>query len=465
MSGRKVLIASVGNPRNQKTGEYRMADYFLTNNPAKTFQSSYTIEALTKLKCVDKLILIGTAGSDWFALYYYLCKMQNILVSPVTDFDEGYAKELLALGLDPNRRDRDPVEVERSLEQLRDGFDPRLDTDIILMRYGLTEQEWDENFRLLRRIEERLEGGDELILDTTHSFRSLPVFQMLSVFYFQHVSGKEIKLNMLSYGMFEATSECGDKTPIIDMKCLAEMMEYIQAANEYKRFGTTYSIDKLISSRNDAMRGGLSREEWRIFGRLSDVASINDIKTFRKIVEWCHEQNDGVIAEDNELELLADSIFKDIDDLFYDDLADEILTQFHLARWHYDKKRYLCAVTTARENCITFVMQLCGERPEVIDNSPKRRDDYNDALKMLNSHGHEACVKFNSIRRELFVLRNELAHLPDDGKTYEERIRQLDQLLKQIQCAYVGYFTPAEIGSEAAQANRNALRDAVLGSM
>lgn len=456
MSGRKALIASVGNPRNQKTGEYRMADYFLTSDPAQTFQSSYTIEALTKLKCVDKLILIGTAGSDWFALYYYLCKMQNILVGPVTDFDEEYAKELLALGLDPNRRDRDLVEVERLLEQLRDSFDPRLDTDIILMRYGLTEQEWDENFHLLRRIDERLEDDDELILDTTHSFRSLPIFQMLSVFYFQHVSGKEIKLNMLSYGMFEATSECGDKTPIIDMKCLAEMMEYIQAANEYKRFGTTYSIDKLISGRDDAMRGGLSREEWRIFGRLSDVASINDIKTFRKIVQWCHEQNDGLIAEDNELELLADTIFADIDKQFYKDLADEILTQFNLARWHYDRKRYLCAATTARETCITFVMQLCGEE----NDTHQERERYAHALSDMFCT-NPACKQFNDIRKRLFKLRNDLAHIPHDGLTYEDRIRLLDQLLSEIQGVYVEQFTAVGVGAENAETNRNDLKNAV----
>ena len=68
------------------------------------------------------------------------------------------------------------------------------DAQIILIKYGITDEEIQENINTVLAIEEELNEKDELVVDITHSFRSLPILLMNLLIYLQTVSRKDIRI-------------------------------------------------------------------------------------------------------------------------------------------------------------------------------------------------------------------------------------------------------------------------------
>lgn len=446
----RVLITSIGNPHrddSSKHGEspkrselstYIPTTYFMMDEngqpTGQEYTSPYVFEALLHLEKIDKLILIGTAGSNWKALYEHLlteepAEGKGPLRRKELRLDETsmqYLDELDEL-CDQNKPIKHTLpadEVEGKLKKLGQSFNPKYHVQIIIMRYGLSDADWDENLNVLRRIEDILKDGDELYLDVTHSFRSLPIFQLLSVFYLMNMSKKQaVKLKMLSYGMREVKDEFGGKAPIINLRRLYNLMEYIKVAGEYRRFGTTYGLAALADS--GELVPGLSPRQSKLIRNLGDMITINDMESFKKLVTECEvilnkPENSG------ELWLLTRAICQDIHDYFGEGISDSIMTQFNLAKWHMEKKRYLNAVTTAREACVSFAMLLCNEKNDTYD----LREGYNKLYaRMTHLDGLDAITKgFIFLYSDLRNVRNMLAH-PTAGFSADERKSLVNILL------------------------------------
>lgn len=483
----RALISSIGRAY-QKNNTYSTLEY-RSFDGSQSFKSCYVAEALIHFEGIDKLILIGTAGSDWDQLYLYMYYQPDNLLndtkSESATFDEAYHKELETLKHDPNRRLRSTSEVEALLEPLRRAIRNELHAEIIVLQYGLNDVELAENTQALYRIDAMLEDGDEVILDVTHSFRSLPIFELLAINYFNSISAKSISIRHLSYGMAEvAVAPPGHNAdlgyaPIVDLFKLIQTMDYIKAAEEYKRFGTVHILES-----NPYMDKLLSRAQRHLIANLSNCISINNLADFRNMVNRCHSY---MIQPTNsrsfhEIGLLATTIFSDIDSTFFPDLEDAIATHLNLARWHFGKKRYLVALTTAEESLISLAADLLG-----FPNESEPRRLASRYLAGYQAHGHASFLRdfmenYDLLRR----LRNALAHPteahPDEAlhrseRSLPPRIHDLKRAIEQgktdemlqtgkavLESLYQIYMRRFSASSENSESNLRLLKEALQNS-
>lgn len=119
---------------------------------------------------------------------------------------------------------------------------------------GFSEAEiWD----LFERIYNCLEAADEIYLDITHSFRSLPMLLMVLVDYAKAL--KNIKVAKIYYGAFEATSPypktkktnitTPERTaPILELTSFSALQDWTAAASDFKLYGKLNRLKTLTDT-------------------------------------------------------------------------------------------------------------------------------------------------------------------------------------------------------------------------
>ena len=447
---RKILISSIGRgargdrsiPENYSSTIYRWG--------GREYESQYVAEAMKSFFGIDNIILLGTAGSDWASLYYYIFLSTHpcLLKAPKAEFDDRFAEAVDAIPMNPSVR-VDPALYTGEKAAGGDGrlyYKHELDTemvgrflaplkaaiagclDIIVLKYGVDRDEQISNMGMLRRIDDMLENGDELYLDVTHAFRSLQFLELLAFAYFRKVSAKKVRLHMVSYALFEANTEYRNRSPVVDLTELVSLLDLFNAAEEYRQFGTTHRLTELDD-------GILGEEERLLLDRFSEAVSVNNIGGLRDAIRTCHRYaNRKDMTLEHPIHALSCTLYEEIDREFYKDISDELKTQLNLARWHFERKRYLVALTTAEEALITWAVKLAG--------SPDPYGDHNEREKgsrMLAEQigGSELVSELRSSFRNLRECRNKLAHPRPYAFNVSERIDECDRSLDQVTRCYV----------------------------
>ena len=416
----KLLVWSLGTgarPDDRKKGSYRSANYFVdAHEPLKT---TNIYQALTSFYDFDRYVVIGTSGSGWNDLYFSLC-------SENTDFDEDYWQALNSW-FDQKEHYRDNVKDFRQLlSKLKSHLGERC-AEIIVLKYGLNNHEMLENFEILSDISAYINNGDSLSFDITHSFRSLAFYELLAVSYFKDVVKKDVEIDFVSYGMLEISNELNGKTPIINMKPLIDILEWIKAAEEYKSFGTAYKLSALLE--RDNLGYSLGKVESKALKRLGDIISGNDIIEFKNLVKNCNNTVKAVENKRRSEHLVVGWIFRDISERFGDKLDDDFLLRFELAKWHYENKRGFVSAITLSETLLDFFADCANLKRDLESDDAKLRQCIWKAYS-TNSIVNQQIVYYNDIAR---TLRNSICH----GKPLDtESGKKLETVLEYFKTAY-----------------------------
>lgn len=132
----------------------------------------------------------------------------------------------------------------------------------------MNEEEINENINIILQLNQLLSTGDELIVDVTHSFRSLPITIMNLLLYLRNVSSKNIKISHIYYGMIEMSKEYG-YAPIVDLKKILKLNDWIVGAMAFKQYGNAYQIAGLIQQEDTDVTNRLKH--------FSDVMNLNHL--------------------------------------------------------------------------------------------------------------------------------------------------------------------------------------------
>ena len=435
---RNVLLSSIGTGSYNKengTVNYQTANYVIEDSEQEIV-SAYIYDALIEFRNINKIIFIGTAGSNWFLMYEHLFD-ENSKIQPARGKDEAYAEELLELSeakpgpAEPAAIDEDNThphldvkEVRKKLQKLKDTMGD-ICMDIIILHYGITEAEMNDNFKLLAEAKRLIKEDDNLSFDMTHSFRSLAFYELLAINFFKLSMRNLNSIDFISYGMFEYKSYNGGKTPIIDQMPILRLLEWTKAADEYKRFGTTYLIDELV--KKEDMTYGVNRDARLALRRLGDVVTSNNLKEIRNMVSNCHK----IVKKGTTGNHAIDFIFKDIDDRFGaalregNKLEDRIRLYIKVAQWHLEKKRYIASAITVVETMVTY----CAETIQKVN----KRDDIKEALLPRNAYNHGNKRIFNDFVKaynKIRESRNKLCHALNFSN--EEELERLRNNIEEV---------------------------------
>lgn len=415
---RKVLLTSIG------TGKYDEGEHRYKYNKAKysqsedIFETPYIFDALVKFNHMDAIVFIGTTGSNWAALYQYVFSGEST-IQPVLEYDENYFSDLHEWFMKDEHAGIDTILFRDTLQKLKDTLGDKC-LEIVVLKYGLTEQEIVDNFAALAAISDKFQDKDSISFDITHSFRSLAMYEMLAVNYFMTTANhkKNIHVDHVYYGMLEYSRENKGIAPITDQTKLIDLIEWTNAGMEYVRFGTTYLFCDLLEKNRI---GGLTSSEINALKLLGDRLVVDDLNSLKQFIIKCEDMIEGGEIS-RELNPVMRFVFDDIYRRFADVVDDDMLLSVELAKWHMEKHRHLNAAVLTIEAMLKYCRGLTNMKMESIRN----------ALKVCKASGNFYVRSFVKYYNKVRVFRNNLCHATPLSDTEVERLSEYIKVFSSI---------------------------------
>lgn len=342
----KVLISFLGTGAlkqdDSSLRKYKQAKYRFDDN--NEYESSFVSEALVQHFDIDKIILVGTVKSMWEEVYMAFAALNGI------EPDEDYALKLMAHSESASAKSELALPEKHKIEEVLGQ-----DSHIELIRYGLTKEEIEENEALILSLEQYINKGDELIVDITHSFRSLPLFLMNLLLYLANVSSKKITISHICYGMLEVRNELG-YAPIVELNSIIEINKWITGAYAFSMFGNGYQIADLIQEENPSTSN--------IIKVFSDEMNLNHL--------------DGVRSQTQRLSTIKNYKYSPIPSCIIPPTVNGFIENFptdskksvflfKVATWHYEHKNYSSSFISLLEAVLSYVCDTLNLPSETSD--------------------------------------------------------------------------------------------------
>lgn len=415
----KTLITSIGKPLKSQTDNnvYDKTPYSLDNGTS-TYESPFLFEAIlnhhTSVKDpIDQLILVGTVHSCWTDLFKYFYQKKNTILPPeIETILNNIARhsETLDRSSDLTSIKEFQKKTLSPLIELLENTFHNVKVQIIILQYGLTEAESAYNYKALcTTVENSIPASEEnqILLDITHSFRSLPIYLFLVVNYFSRVSKLSTTVSHVYYGIFELKHEENlAYTPVINMNYLLTTMDWINGLNELNNYGSVYNITThCLSNQSTDVKNWLNIFEW--------ATNTNDYNELKKSVSELSSINIDT-ADYDELEKDALSkISSSLKETFSNvpgNVSEIAYTQLCASKWFFDQRRYGLSIISIQECLRSYLVVLLSEDYlSKHSDEEKRRNEAINILKRLTPYCNEAVTLYDYYIKGK-DLRNMMAH-------------------------------------------------------
>ena len=433
----KVLISFLGAVSDRRS--YWSANYLFPDG--KVITSSFIAKALRDYHSIDRLILIGTAHSMWEEVYREIgCNGE----------EDGFCSELFDKCLSSNHSMSclGETDIRRIEEKLGKG------SKVVIIMYGLNNDEIAYNTQAILGIEKYLNSGDKVYLDITHSFRSLPIYLMNCLIFLKNVSKKQIDLKSISYGMLDVSKEyptgkkdakgnfCEFYTPVVELSKLMEVQDWITGAYNFQEFGNTYKIAKLMEAQGEQYRSVI-----KPLRKFAEVKNLNYISDFKSQIQGLYP-----LRQTGSLPPLGQMVVTPIMRDFLNEFSKDIrysTFQYRMAVWHQSHHNYGYALMLLVEACVTYCCEemkmdyenyddrkLIQRALVFTENDKKVSDVINKRNELTNKFGKELFDRFLSGKNDKGMKvafktqnqnRNTIAHLNENPKSYKEILYELKE--------------------------------------
>lgn len=398
----KVLITGIGTGsinknkgKDQSQRKYNSANYIIEG---EQYQTDFIARALIEHYHPDKVFLLGTARSMWEGVYesfagdkldweYYLKLDEKIEKS-------NYQNYLV------QNSDFEPI------NQVMEDILGKNGSHCLLIKYGLNDEEIIYNFNVFQEIAGYLESGDEIYLDITHSFRSLALFQYTMMSFIENLSEKSVEVKGVFYGMLEVSREMDGKTPVVDLKNIYRLNNWIKAMHELESYGNGYLLADLLEEDNKKLA-----KKMRMF---SNLMNINYLGGIRKLGSSLASIKLSDIKQPGQV--VKDYLEKYINR--FSDIKTDSEFQLEMAQWYFENKRYATGYIVLAESVITGICEVSGLEPT--------NRQHRDFVKKQMHYYANSDVAKNLVKEyeTVNLIRNNIAHalLDRDEKNFRNDI-------------------------------------------
>ncbi|MDK2865158.1 MAG: hypothetical protein PWP37_1350, partial [Thermotogota bacterium] len=158
--------------------------------------------------------------------------------------------------------------------------------DCMKIKYRVVDITADINpIELVRKMMEVVNEGDEVILDTTHSFRSIPITAAIISLYLREAKNVNVRI---FYGLYDGVSKF---TEALDLTNVIDMADWLYAARLFKEYGYSKPLGKLVKERNSSIRTNPDIKEKpeklsKLQGDLQNLSTALRLGSIRSIREY-----------------------------------------------------------------------------------------------------------------------------------------------------------------------------------
>jgi len=371
-----ILISSLGTGQ-KRDGGYLEATYSYNNHQETT---TFISSALSKMLKIDKLFLVGTSGSIWDSAYREFSSKNNYSEEIELDLYEKIEKKLI---------------TEKDLSIVNSTIDSKFSSKgskCFLIDYGLNDVELWNNFEKYIKILEYVDDNDNVYIDITHAFRSLSLMSFLMVQFGHIIRDKKFKVCGVFYGMLEVSRQNNGITPIVDLKILYDLMEWMKAVDNLKNYANGDNITSLLEN-SDEMK-----DEYNIFNsftksmRIANMMAIKkNINSISNKIQILKKSNNPIIA------LMSQEMVKFVNRLNKDQMSD---FQIELADWYCEHKHYALSYLALVEAIVTKVCEVRGYEIDTLNGRTEAKYNISSVNREL----------YQSIYKNANKIRNNIAH-------------------------------------------------------
>lgn len=259
------------------------------------------------------------------------------------------------------RYGKDTPEPYKGLETVLQEMNLKAQVEDKDIKDGMNKEEIWEVFQT---IYDTLQEGDELHLDLTHGFRSLPMLLLVLGNYAKFLKGTTIK--NIVYGNYEARN-AQKEAPIISLLPLVSLQDWTFAAANYLQNGRATQLQTLVNKElSPILKNAMGADKDasalnQYFNALAELSGFvlncrgKDIRVGKKIntIHNAEKRIEKIIIPP------MVPIFNKIHQpLLAFSPTDNILNGFYAAQWSLNKQLHQQAITLLQE---TVVSLLCKE--------------------------------------------------------------------------------------------------------
>lgn len=384
--------------------QYRRANYYLNGKCLGGY--TFVSLALRKEFNADKAIMIGTVRSMWEEVYLNLKQSSSPDYQPTDDpvyFDiaEHCDRSSHQSELELPHQD----EIEKALGQ---------DSHVVLIKYGLNDDEIQENINRILSLEQYIHNGDELIIDITHSFRSLPILITQLLLYLKTISNKKITISHVFYGMLDITKEMGNKTPIVDLASIININDWIIGAYALKNYGNGSKIAELVESEDKSV-SNLIRD-------FSNAMNLNHILAIQSQVQRLSGIKNKTYRSRIPEMIIPSTIEGFVKE--FSNITRHSVFELKLAEWQAKHHNYTAAYISLIESIVTYVCEL----NDLDDSDFDEREHAKDIIRGKCSGKCDQVVSQNFWKYNR--KRNSLAHSIESTESLISMITDLNDGIK-----------------------------------
>ena len=258
--------------------------------------------------------------------------------------------------------------------QIQQGLKTRLETlqlaapiEKVMIPAGRSEE---EIWAIFEQVFGLLDEGDNLALDITHAFRSLPMLAMVILSYAKVM--RRISVRAISYGAMEVLGKIEDvrkmpvekrDVPVFDLLPFDRLQDWMIAVERFTATGDAALVERLADM---DMRPIIKATK----GQNTDAVTIKKLgqhlKTFSAVLATCRGRNISACAasvkqslqgiEDMSTLKPLQPLLHKIEPIFASFCGEEIADGLAAARWCLDHQLYQQGYTILQETMITFII-------------------------------------------------------------------------------------------------------------
>ena len=390
-----VLISLLGRAQvNKKTG-YRTATYRFPDGVERT--GPFFGLLLAEQIDVERLIILGTAGSMWDVLIEHF-----VMAHPDQGEDER---------LDLYEAAREKAVTEEHLNRLRNILKNTVgrQVDLVLIPYA---RDLDEQEDLLDRVAEIVRGEEAVHFDVTHGLRHLPMLSLVAAHLLETLD-RRISVEEIWYGALDLSDN--DIVPVLRLQGLMRLQAWIEAWRRFDDDGDYGVIADLLEQE------GVETQYVDALRRASHFERNLNLPDARRQLQNFLPVLDHPLP--GPARLFARRLRERLNWVRHSDLYAH---QRNLAEFYLRKSDLLRASILAVEAVHTRWMSERGE------GDPNRYEDRQRARKALKKD-LDAASKDELLNdfRSLEILRNALAHATMPVNRRQRQLLQNPDRLRQ----------------------------------
>ncbi len=462
---RKVLFLSLGTSHEPTT--YTMND--------RQYHTGFVADALIDNFQPDEIALVGTLGSFMRDMFIHYAE-NNLTQAQIRLAEEKFAE---IRENEKNKNEKTSIEDLSTLNNAYNQIFKQLagtgvlkkikSFRVILLPYGRGKVNDEENYKVLAdRIKEMLvrNVAYEIAFDITHSFRSMPFLNLISLEYLRSVQSFQMRITHIFYGEF---NRGGQFSPVRDLELIPHIMALNHAAEEFKDTGHPGAMINQLTDLADAgLRGALEKLDWSVQTNsysLMDEAVTELLCEADKSTDFASPYSDGryMIRDILKRALLAPYYHEDdhrtmvacwnsLGSTYY----PQAVKQLQICKWLKHTGAFGQSLLVATESLRSLLMPISiknplDRTPEKMAEEKRRVNATSQLIRMANENLKDHTLAFRLLHLlgksydQCKEIRNRYAHNLSSGTKYSEQqmrqehqsfdvfVNQMDDILRLLQ--------------------------------